>query len=86
MGLVVEWWPLGEGLLVDLEVLGRVGVAAVALSLVPPQQPLVLSGGSLSGASSSCLLSNPALQCSKAVHVTNHWPVYTNLANERSDQ
>ena len=75
MGLVVAWWPLGEGLLVALEVWGRGVVAAVAL--VPPQQLC---------ASSSCLLSSPALQCSKAVHVTNHWPVYTNLANERSDQ
>ena len=80
MGLVVEWWPLGEGLLVDLEVWGKGGVAAVALSLVPPHHAQEL------GASSICRLSNPALQCSKAVHVTNHWPVYTNLANERSDQ
>ena len=40
------------------------------------------------GVSSSCFLSSRALavQCSKAVHVTNHWPVFTNLPNARSDQ
>ena len=80
VGLVVAWWTLAEGLLVALEVWGREGVAAVALSLVPPHHAQEL------GASSICRLSNPALQCSKAVHVTNHSPVYTNLANERSDQ
>jgi len=40
------------------------------------------------GVSSSCFLSSraPAVQCSKAVNVTNHWPVFTNLPNARSDQ
>ena len=72
VGLVVAWWTLGEGLLVALEAWGRglgQGVAAVALSLVPPHHAQEL------GASSICRLSNPALQCSKAVHVTNHSPV-----------
>ena len=64
-------WEVEEGLEVAQGALGTVEAVVVALGLLPQQV-----------SSFSTLPSTlPAVQCSKAVHVNNHWPVHSNLPN-----
>ena len=69
-------WEVEQGLEVAQGALGTVEAVVVALGLLPQQ---VFSFSTLPS-------TLPAVQCSKAVHVNNHWPVHTNLPNSRGDQ